>query len=170
MSEARRAARALVERRTERFVSRYGVDESRRRVASALAGASPRRVVFAPSWREESGRAVLEATFSPPARTQRFLSITSVVMTLLVAASAWALLAPGTDAALRWLLPLSTAFAILALPFVFVALGSQREADEGRLRKALRVALLDEEERHSRGDGNPGEGRESVSGSPPSRG
>jgi hypothetical protein len=146
MSEARRAARALVERRTERFESRYGIEESRRRVEAALGTTSPRRVVFAPSWREESGRAVLEATFSPPARTQRFLSVTSVVMTLLVAASAWALLAPGADAALRWLLPLSTAFAILALPFVFVALGSQRLAEESRIRKAIRVALQDEEE------------------------
>ena len=148
MSEARRAARALVERRTERFESRYGMEESRRRLESGLANSPPPgRVVFERTWQEEAGRPILEARFSPPARTQRFLTGASVAMTLLIAASAWALFAPGTDAALRWLLPLSTAFAILALPFVFVALGSQREAEESRIRKAIRVALLDEEER-----------------------
>ena len=148
MSEARRAAKALVARRTERFESRHGAEDSRARLDAALARANPEgRVVFEPVWTSEEGRTILEARFSPPARTARFLKFTSLVMVLLIAACAWALASKEAGEALRWLLPLSTAFTILALPFVFVALGSQREAEEGRIRKAIRVALMDEEEK-----------------------
>ena len=35
---------------------------------------------------------------------------------------------------------------ILAFPFVAVALGSQREAEEARVRRAIRRALKDEDE------------------------
>ena len=40
--------------------------------------------------------------------------------------------------------PIAGALAILALPCVFVGLGSQREAEEARILKAIRVALTDE--------------------------
>ena len=44
-------------------------------------------------------------------------------------------------------LPLVTVLAILGLPFVALGLASQRDAAEARLRRAIRVALLDEPER-----------------------
>jgi hypothetical protein len=37
--------------------------------------------------------------------------------------------------------------AILAFPFVVVAYGSQREAEEATLRKKIRRAIVEEEER-----------------------
>ena len=51
------------------------------------------------------------------------------------------------EGALAFLWPLTTALGILALPFVAVGLNSQREAAEAAIRKAIRVALLDEAER-----------------------
>ncbi|HUP96848.1 MAG TPA: hypothetical protein VM073_02840 [Usitatibacter sp.] len=144
-SEARRAARALVEHRTESFESRHAPEVARRRLDEALARIGPApRVVFTPRWVNVGEKAILEASFIPPARIARFLKATSVVMTLLLAATVWAIAVAGAEPALAWLLTLSTGFAILGLPFVFVALGSQREADEGRIRKAIRVALTEE--------------------------
>ena len=145
-SETRRAAKALIERRVERFRSRHAPDESRARLQEELAKSRPEgRVVFTPIWGTDSGKAVLDAEFAPPPRTQRFLRTVSLAMTLLVAASLWAIVSPQVGEALSYLLPLSTALMALALPFVFVALGSHREAEEARIRKAIRVALLDED-------------------------
>ena len=47
----------------------------------------------------------------------------------------------------QFMLPLFTVLAILGLPFVALGLASQRDAAESRLRRAIRVALLDEAER-----------------------
>ena len=145
-SETRRAAQALIEHRVERFESRHGADESRSRLERALANARPEgRVVFMPRWESDGPRCVLNAEFVPPPGIQWFLKATSIAMTLLLAASAWVIFTPRPDGdALAFLLPLSTGLAILALPFVFVALGSNREAEEARIRKAIRVALIDE--------------------------
>jgi hypothetical protein len=147
-SEARRIAKALVETRSERFESRHSVEESKARLQGAIATARlDGRVRFTPRWQGTANGAVLDAEFAPPPRTQRFLLSMSLAMTALVAASIWAVVSPSAGDALGFLLPLSTGLAILALPFVFVALGSNREAEEARIRKAIRVALLDEEER-----------------------
>jgi len=51
--------------------------------------------------------------------------------------------AGGTTA---FLVPMITVLAVLGLPFLVLGLASQREADESRIRKAIRVALMDEEE------------------------
>ena len=146
MSEMKRAARALVEVRSERFESRHALEESKARLADALgrAGAAGSSV-FTPAWSGDGGRAVLEARFAPPATTLRLLKALSAGMALAVAASAWAI--ATQEGALQFLLPLSTVLATLALPFVALGLGSQREAEEARIRKAIRVALLDEEQR-----------------------
>lgn len=146
MSEMKRVARALVEVRSERFESRHALAPSQARLAEALARArAGGSTVFTSAWSEEGGRVALDARFAPPTGTQRLLKVLSIGMALAVAASVWAI---ATQAgALRFLLPLSTALAILALPFVALGLGSQREAEEARIRKAIRVALLDEEER-----------------------
>jgi hypothetical protein len=146
MSEMGRAARALVEKRSERFSSHHGEDESKARLAAALLNARAEGfTVFTPVWSSAEGRAVLEANFAPPARIHRTLQILSIAMTFAVAASAWAI--ASADGTLSFLLPLLTVFAILAIPFFALALGSHREAEEARIRKAIRVALLDETER-----------------------
>lgn len=147
MSEMKRAARALVERTTERFESRHSLPESKARLDAAIAklkltGASRFRL----AWIEEGGKAILQAEFLPRARTQAVLTASSVVLSLLVLASAW-LLYSAEGGTARYLVPLVTGFCILAFPFVTLALSSNRAAEESRIRKAIRVALLDEEEK-----------------------
>jgi hypothetical protein len=146
MSELKRAARALVETRTERFESRHDLARSQSRLEAAVARiAGTGATVFTPAWREEQGRAVLEARFAPPRRTLRLLNSISLAMALAVAASAWAIATQEGPA--QFALPLFTVLAILALPFVALGMASQRDAAEARLRRAIRVALLDEQER-----------------------
>lgn len=146
MSELKRAARALVEVRSERFESRHPLAESRSRLEQALGRIEAGHAsVFTQSWSEQDGRGVLEARFAPPPRTQRQLQGLSLGMTLAVAASAWAI--ATQEGALQFLLPLFTGLALLALPFVALGLSSQREAAESRVRRAIRIALLDEAER-----------------------
>jgi hypothetical protein len=146
MSEMRRAARALVERRTERFESRHDLDASKARLARALERARlPHSPTFEASWIAENGQVVLEARFLPHARTIAMLQVLSLAMVALVALSAWTV-TKGDEGALRFLVPLFTVLAILALPFVSLALASSREAREARIRKAIRIALMDEDE------------------------
>lgn len=146
MSELKRAARSLVETRTERFESRHGLAQSRRRLDEALKRIGPPgATTFTTHWGEENGRATLEARFAPAPRTQRFLQLFSLGMSLAVAASAWAI--ATQEGPLQFALPLFTLLAILALPFVSLGLASQRDAAEARIRRAIRVALLDEPER-----------------------
>ena len=147
MSEMKRAAASLVARRTERFESRHALDESKSRLEAALSRARiPRPWPFAEAWSEAQGRAVLEATYEPSPRAHAFLKSASLGFVLLVAASAWAL-TNSDSAALRFLLPLATVLAILGFPFVTLALASNRDALESRIRKAIRVALLDEDDK-----------------------
>ena len=147
MSEMKRAGRALVESRTERFESVHSLEESRARLAAAMARA---KIVaggsFAPAWHEEKGRAVLEAKFLPPRGTQALLRGISIVLTVLVAASVYAVMRFPAGA-LRFLLPAFTILSILALPIVTLALNSQREAHESRIRRAIREALADQDPR-----------------------
>lgn len=145
-SETRRAARGLVETRSERFHSRHGLAESRARLAAQLAR-SPARgsLTFTAAWHEEDGHAVLEAGFAPGRHTTGVLRALSLSMALLVGASAWALFSGQESAAMRWLLPLFTALAILGVPIAATGLGSHRQAEEARILKAIRVALLDED-------------------------
>jgi hypothetical protein len=146
MSELKRAARSLVETRAERFESRHGLAESRRRLDSALARIGPEGpTTFTQAWSEDQGRAALEARFAPPPRTLRLLQLFSFGMSLAVGLSAWAALTQ--EGPLQFALPLFTVLAILALPFVALGLASQRDAAEARIRRAIRVALLDEAER-----------------------
>jgi predicted membrane-bound mannosyltransferase len=145
-SEMRRSAKALVEHRSESFDSRHGLEESQARLAAALRKAGIANLAqFNATWRSDNGRTILEAHFSPSPRTQRFLKIASLVMLLLVASCFWALGSADEDRALKFLLPMFTVLAILGFPFVALGLASQREAEEARIRKAIRVALLDED-------------------------
>ncbi|HYC37967.1 MAG TPA: hypothetical protein VEC19_16175 [Usitatibacter sp.] len=144
----RSAARGLVETRQERFESRYGLDDSRRRLDAALvkAGAGD-SVRFDFTWAGQDGRAVLEAVFAPPRTTERLLKALSTGMALLVLASVWALVDPRAEGGASFLLPLITVLATLGFPFLVLGLASHREAAEARIRKAIRVALQDEEEK-----------------------
>src|SRR5438093_3814503 len=147
-SETRRIAQALVERRTERFDSRHSLEESKARLDAAFARLQPRDATdFTPEWTVEGGATRLEAHFAPSRRAQRLLLAASIALTLLVAASAWTILSPQEDAAIGFLVPLLTVLAIFAFPLVAVALGSHREAEEAGIRRAIRKALLDEDDR-----------------------
>jgi hypothetical protein len=52
---------------------------------------------------------------------------------------------PGEPPVSRVLIAVFTLLAILAFPFVMVALGSRREAQEANLRRAIRRAIVEEE-------------------------
>jgi len=145
-SEMRRLAKALVETREETFASRHALEESKARLDAALASLEPKEVRFERSWRSDAGNVALDVRFTPAPRTRRFLQASSVVLLLLIASGAWAFMTPGEDLPARFLAPLFAVLGILAFPFVAVALGSQREAEEARVRRAIRRALTDEDE------------------------
>ena len=144
----RRMARLLVERRSEAFESRYPQDESVRRMERATAGFAPRGMNYATSWRESAGKPTLDVTFSPSRRTSRFLNVMSAILTLLLAATIWALMMPGEPPVSRVLISVFTLLALLAFPFVIVAFGARREAEEATLRRAIRKAIVEEEMPH----------------------
>lgn len=143
-SEMRRIARALVARRAESFASRYPRTESEARLESALRGFAAHRMRYATQWREEDGALKLDVAMSPSPGTGLLLRSGSVALTLLLLGTAWAILSPDVERVPAFLLPLFTGLAILAFPFVAVALGSQRESEEARLMKAIRKAIVDD--------------------------
>ena len=141
----RRMAGLLVERRSESFESRYSREESAMRVERATAGIAPKGMVFETSWRESPGAPILDVTFSPSPGTRRFLTIVSAALPLLLAATVWALMAPGEPPVSRVLIAVFMMLVLLAFPFVMVAYGSRREAEEANLRRAIRRAIVEEE-------------------------
>jgi len=144
-SEMRRAAKALVESRVETFEPPSAPGPARERVAHALARlGAPRSFVFAGGWSERDGKAVYEATFEPTPGTQRFLHGLSALLAALIAASAWALASGGASPAVRFLLPFVTLLAIVAMPLAVIAVATRREAEESRVRRAIRAALEEE--------------------------
>jgi hypothetical protein len=138
----RRAARSLVEPRTLTFESRHPLEESQRRFADVLA-----RMPISPppraSWHSTGSTATLAAELPPSPRTKSFLSALSLGMAMLIAASAWTL--TRESGSLAFLLPLTTALAILGFPILVLALASQREAREATFARAVRAALRDED-------------------------
>ena len=143
MSDTRRAANALVERRSERFESRHGAEASRERVTAALArvGATP-GVQWALDWPQPQ---TLEVSFAPSRATFTALHTLAGVLFALVAATVLLWVLPEQPAELRYLALIATLLAMFGMPLMIVGLGSRRAADEARIRKAIRVALLDEE-------------------------
>jgi hypothetical protein len=147
MSEMRRAAKALVERKSETFESRYTLAESKARLEPAIAalrlgGATQ----FRPHWKSAGDKVLLEAEFLPSRRILRVLKVSSFVLMMLIVVSVWAAVS-SEEGALRFLVPLFTVLAILAFPFVALALSSNREAEESRIRRAIRKALLDADDK-----------------------
>jgi len=147
MSEMKQAAKALVERRVERFESVHPLEESKARLAAALerARAAP-DASFVVHWSENAGRALLEAQFLPPRGIQGLLRAISIGMLALVAASIYEVMAADAGGA-RFLLPICTVLAILGFPIFTLGLNSQREARESRIRRAIQSALLDADEK-----------------------
>jgi hypothetical protein len=147
-SEAQRAARALVEERVDRFESRHSMEDSRSRLEAAMSRARTEgRVVFTPEWRETEGKILLDARFAPPRRVGTVVKSLSILATLLILATAWSMLSHDTGASAAWVLALFTGLMILTMPWVFVAMGSSRLAEEDRILRAIRAALMDEDEK-----------------------
>ncbi len=158
MSETRQLARSLVEPEPVSFDSRHPRAESIERVRAAARAfeldldgervvITSRNARYEGKWEGSADALRLEGVFIPGKRVQGFLKATSAVMVLLMAASTWILWSGGDDSPARFLVPLVTLLAILGLPFVVTGMASAREADKSRIRKALRVALVDEEVR-----------------------
>ena len=146
MSEMRRAARALVERRVESFESRHDEATSRERLARALERAHLQGgPTFEATWRRSEGRTILDAAFLPSARTLWLLRALSLAMAACIALATWVVMRPG-EGPERFLLPLFAVLTVLALPIVTLGLSSARAAREARLSKAIRVALQDADE------------------------
>ena len=144
MSEMRRLARLLVERRGETFKSRYPREESVRRVEAALADFKAKGMVYESSWRENEGASVFDVRFAPSPNTRFFLNSASLMFTLLLAASLWSMFAPGEPVAGRVIIWIATVTGILVFPFVVVAYGSRREAEEATLRRRVKRAIVDD--------------------------
>ena len=145
-SEMRRMAKLLVEHRDEAFASRHARDESMRRVDRALEGFSPKGMVFKATWRDTPGPAMLDVRFAPSRSTRFFLNSASLVLTLMLLGTLWALVAPGELAVGRAAVAIGTLVSILVFPFVVVAYGSRREAEEAAFKRRIRKAIVDEEE------------------------
>jgi len=144
VSEMKRAAASLVERRTERFESVHDAGTSKARVEAAFDRARiPRPWPFEMAWSESP--VALEITHPPSRAAKVFLNFASIGFVLLVGGSVWALKKSDNEA-VRFLLPLATLLLVLAFPFVTLAMASQRGALEARVRKALRAALQDQYE------------------------
>lgn len=141
-SEMRRAAKALVTSRVEVFEAADPIEGARQRLEQALAaGGPPSALAMSGAWKAIDGRAVYEVTFAPAPRIRRFLHGLSLALVLLVAASAWMLHSAAEGAALKFLVPLFTVLAIIAMPLVVTGIASHREAEESRLTRTIRAAL-----------------------------
>lgn len=145
-SETRRIASALVETRTESFTSRHPRAESEVRLDAAITARKPRLSIVDATWTESADGPRVEVRSAPARAIHRLLLASSLVLTMLIASSVWVLFAPGEPAPLKFLVPLVTVLGVLGFPLVIVGMGSQREAEDERLRRAIRHALLDEAE------------------------
>jgi len=143
-SEMRRAAKALIASRVETFETAQPLAASKQRLERSLAQlGAPRSLRLTGDWKVVEGREVYEATFGPAPGTKRFLRGFSLGLALLIAASAWALHSAEEGRALKFLLPMFTLLAVLAMPFVVYGFASHREAEEARIVRAIRAALQD---------------------------
>ena len=147
-SEAQRAARALMDRRAERFESRHPLAESRSRLEGTLSRARLEgTVAFTCAWSEVGGKAVLDARFAPPRRTSIILQGLSVTLVALLAGAGWAHYSGEMKPGITWTLTFLVTLAIFAMPWVSIAMGSSRLAEEARITRAIKAALLDEDEK-----------------------
>src|SRR5438128_3979277 len=145
-SETRRIAKALVDSSVETFATHYPREQSAARLAEAIAKNKPRTATVKTTWRHATEGLRLDVHLRPARGVRVFLAATSLALTMMLVACAWVLMSHEEPTPLRFLVPLVTALGVLGFPLLILALGSQREAEEARLRRAIRHALLDEEE------------------------
>jgi hypothetical protein len=144
-SEVRRAASALVARREERFTTRRAAADARERLERALAPMRLTRVTLVREWQETaSGGAELVVRLAPVPSLEKWLGAASLAMLALIAAAVWAVSSESVSRSVAFLIPFAALLAIFSVPLAAAALGSQREGEEARLRKAIRSALADE--------------------------
>jgi len=143
-SEVRRAASALVARREERFATRRAEADARERLERALAPMRFSRMTVEREWRKGEAGPELLVRLGPVASIEKWLGAASLLMVALIAAAVWAVASESISRSIAFLLPLAAALAIFSVPLVAAAMGSQREGEEARLRKAIRSALGDE--------------------------
>jgi len=143
-SEVRRASLALMARREERFTTHRQLADARERLDQALASMSFSRMEVRREWVDGPKGPELVVRLDPVPRVERRLRMLSLSMVVLLAASVWAIASDDVPRTVAFLLPMATGLLVLGLPIVGAALGSQREGEEARLRKAIRTALADE--------------------------
>jgi hypothetical protein len=140
----RRMAKLLVESHDAAFRSRYPREESVRRVDAALAGFTPKGMVYETAWREDGGATFFDVRFSPSRGTRVFLNCAGLVFATLLAASLWSYFAADETNGTRALVWITTIMAILVFPFVVLAFGSRRDAEEAMLRRRVKKAIVDD--------------------------
>ena len=143
-SEVRRAALALVASREERFTTHREAADARERLDRALAPLRFSRVNVKREWVQGRDGPELVVHLEPVPGLQRGLRNASLALVAMLAASVWAIASQDVSRSVAFLVPMATGFVILAMPIAGAALGSQREGEEARLRKAIRAALADE--------------------------
>lgn len=126
------------------FETAHPLAASKERLERSLAQlGAPRSLRLTGDWKVVEGREVYEATFDPAPATTRFLHGFSLGLALLIAASAWVIHSAEGARTLKFLLPMLTLFAVVAMPFVVYGFASHREAEEARIVRAIRAALQD---------------------------
>ena len=157
MSETRRLARSLVEPEPITMESRYPRAESLERVRDAArafavsvdgeaVSIAAANASFAGRWDGGAGDLRLVGELRPAARYRSRLAAISLTLlaVALLAAGAWIIEAPAVQ---RYSLTITFALAALFMPYLVIGMASAGDSDRARIRKALRVALQDEEER-----------------------
>lgn len=157
-SEMRRAARALVEAQTRTFRSSHPLSQAVERLSAAarepapkvLLEASSRAVTarrigdsdpfFVASWQDGAEGPELRGEFPPPRWALRVLKLCSLGLAALIGATLWAFLA-DEPAALKIPLAVFTVVAVLAFPYVVLAISSQWTALQANVSRAITRAL-----------------------------
>ena len=155
MSETRRLARSLVEAEPLTMDSRHSRAESIERLRTAAhafrATLQGDRVeiaaddaAFVGHWEGGAGDLRLVGELRPPRRNRITLAILSMTLFAILVAAVAAWFSGRTHE--RWLMPIIAVLATLFMPYFVIGMASHGESDRARIRKALRVALADEEE------------------------
>jgi hypothetical protein len=157
MSETRRLARALVEPEAVVMESHHSRAESIERLREAAraftvtadgesVAIAAHHASFVGRWQGGAEDLKLVGELRPAPRNRITLTMISLTLVAigLLAAGAWVFDVPTPQ---RYLMTMMFTLSVLFMPYFIVGIGSSGEADRARIRKALRVALQDEEER-----------------------
>ena len=156
MSETRRLARSLVEAEPLALDSRHSRAESIERLRAAsrsfratLDGdrveIAAKDAAFAGRWEGGADDLRLVGELLPPRRNRIILTGLSIMLLAIVAVAVLAWFS-GAGSHQRWLMPIIAVLAVLFMPYFIIGMASHGESDRARIRKALRMALADEDE------------------------